>query len=709
MENKNYVIIKNDNGEPVAMHPQTNAGQVYDFANAKWLNQTVGILADATTTNKSNLVAMINEVNAKGGGSVDPDEVAEIVEDLTGNLNSEVSRLAKKSVDKISLLEYEDLKVAISGGYDWKPVFQHIVDEYDGKITIEVPYNENPYLLGSTVLIPDGVTFNITSDSHETEIKAANGFVGSFMFEFKGGFIDVRNLTFRGNSLDGVSALGATSGNYGGYRFEKLRFYNLEFGINFGGSSEFPLGGYIEDIWAFEMYTCAIKLATDTTPLTGQSCHEFHNIRVNNFPINGKTSQSAQSLTVTEGSTSDALSWSASGMKEYGWVIMRRPKGVEHSRGENWVHLTYSTGTSFTASKPNGTEWDYAVVRRTVGMHIKHLKGVTFGILQAEYFATGLLCEKGTGITVGSYYNEWRGNTTGLLPCAAGDGIYVIDTIGFTLNSAWQEGGKSVIRLKYSSGTRVDGVRGNNLTDSIVFYEGHNYNTYHEVGALHPSGTTPVAINDDGSAFSKNYMALNPKHGVGKTGENAGQELVINAGNSSRFKTQYRGTNEGTMESNNEGSSLKVNKLQISTNNKNLMVPFNNNQHTITNARNTATDLLRMSYNDNYGSVLKLEYTLEVYNGSSQVQYFEGGEIRLLILKPQSGSIVTKVEKANVLSSGTESIVTFTSENSTSSTVLVKFAVDSALLDSGGNARLRLMPIVNLRSNNSSFPTVTQL
>lgn len=43
-------------------HPETNSGQVYDFNNSAWLNSIIGTLSSLTTTQKTSLVASINEI-----------------------------------------------------------------------------------------------------------------------------------------------------------------------------------------------------------------------------------------------------------------------------------------------------------------------------------------------------------------------------------------------------------------------------------------------------------------------------------------------------------------------------------------------------------------------------------------------------------------------------------------------------------------------
>ena len=53
---------KNEVGQYDILHPETNTGQVYDFANEKLLIDIIGILSTLDTSQKTNLVAAINSL-----------------------------------------------------------------------------------------------------------------------------------------------------------------------------------------------------------------------------------------------------------------------------------------------------------------------------------------------------------------------------------------------------------------------------------------------------------------------------------------------------------------------------------------------------------------------------------------------------------------------------------------------------------------------
>lgn len=78
-------------------------------------------------------------------------------------------------------------------------------------------------------------------------------------------------------------------------------------------------------------------------------------------------------------------------------------------------------------------------------MYTKHLKAVNSGVIQAEYFATGLKRENCYGVTINEFYSEGRGNFNPPIP--RGYGIEMNITNGIIINGGWVEGGLSFVEL----------------------------------------------------------------------------------------------------------------------------------------------------------------------------------------------------------------------------------------------------------------------
>lgn len=65
MATYNYKIKSKEGNTTDVLHPETNTGQVYDYENAKWLSEVIGVLSSLSTNQKTSLVSAINEIASK--------------------------------------------------------------------------------------------------------------------------------------------------------------------------------------------------------------------------------------------------------------------------------------------------------------------------------------------------------------------------------------------------------------------------------------------------------------------------------------------------------------------------------------------------------------------------------------------------------------------------------------------------------------------
>ena len=99
------------------------------------------------------------------------------ISDKIGNLNEQLAQTAIDidilSKNQISVLKYQNLKVAVLGGYDWQPAIQKAIDDVyaNGGGTVFLPKIVEVYGVGKTpIRFRENVSF-IGSGSRFCKLK----------------------------------------------------------------------------------------------------------------------------------------------------------------------------------------------------------------------------------------------------------------------------------------------------------------------------------------------------------------------------------------------------------------------------------------------------------------------------------------------------------------------------------------------------------
>jgi len=403
---------------------------------------------------------------------------------------------------------------------------------------------------GGVVYFPPGIYISgaLTSTAKLTlrgagaelvSLTAIPGFTGTLVTPST--TFDIADITFSGRNLDGAYALGNTTGNFGGTSVQRVKFYEWDYAIRFTGSCEFPLRSVWNELYMFGVRSAGILIATggaegsglSNTPASGQSGWTFDNIVITN---GGSASYvtSAPSLSVTHDATptTDTLTWSSAGASEFGWIVMRKPQGSTNVA--DWRHVAYAlrTATGYTATKVAPDLYDYAVVRNSHGVYLRHGKAIDIGVIQAEYVGVGLALTVTRGVTVEAFYSEWRGGSL-TTPTPRGDGIIVTQALGTNLETGWLEGNYSGVLNQASIGTRIGELVVTNAQRSVVQHNANGENQSLEVGAVHASSGTPALVTTDESAYSANWVI--------RESSTASNRLRIGHTTLSEFVAEYRG------------------------------------------------------------------------------------------------------------------------------------------------------------------------
>ncbi|WP_341323346.1 hypothetical protein NSQ62_07700 [Solibacillus sp. FSL H8-0523] len=148
------------NGNNVdTFHPETNSEQVYDFTNENWLNSIIGVLSTLSTTQKSSLVAAINEIASKNsievvdeiptnlegknvffskqsGSSNAPNKpTIEEVFDVLDSQASQFEKIDKRSKGIVNIIDYQHLVV----DDDWTNAIKQAITDVPEGGTVEIP------------------------------------------------------------------------------------------------------------------------------------------------------------------------------------------------------------------------------------------------------------------------------------------------------------------------------------------------------------------------------------------------------------------------------------------------------------------------------------------------------------------------------------------------------------------------------------------
>jgi hypothetical protein len=221
-------------------------------------------------------------------------------------------------------------------------------------------------------------------------------------FQISGGFGSPVGKTGIGNNgTEGASGMAVA---------RDLRFDQLDYGIDFNGGWEHPIGLDYQNIYVQAFRIAGINIGSTDAASSGESNFEFDNINVNQ--LFGTPAVSTTTVTVDTPSTSfDRVTWTAP-IPRYGFLLIRSANGTSDWRIVPNQRLPITTGTSFDAAKAPGETWVYRLQAHTVGVAVFRAKSVNFGALQVEYSAVGLLLQDVTNSSIGTLYAESRSAST---------------------------------------------------------------------------------------------------------------------------------------------------------------------------------------------------------------------------------------------------------------------------------------------------------
>lgn len=329
---------------------------------------------------------------------------------------------------------------------------------------------------------------------------------------------DISHLTILGNNKDGtIGILGLEDVNYSP-KAQFVTFYNVDWGIKLAGGMEIGLIAHFSNIYVYNVRTCGVFIGTGGggnvlthNPVSGQSAWSFENIVVTNGEALAR-SIPAPSLVQTNDvtTTTDTLTWSGSNSTELGYVVMRRLTTATTAPDYGWEHVAYVEDgvTSYTATKTAGTTYVYDVVRKSVGLYLRHGKAINIGTVQCEYIGQGIVLRECRAVQIGTIYQEWRGNSQ-TAPTPRGDAIYTASCTGLNIGSIWAEGCLSAVSLSNCSAVSILTGRADKMQRSGVHYAATDASQTLTLGHFKGGSGTPVKVSTSGSANDHNLTGSN--------------------------------------------------------------------------------------------------------------------------------------------------------------------------------------------------------
>lgn len=335
--------------------------------------------------------------------------------------------------------------------HDDTQAIQRTIDAAKGSVVF---FPKGFYLLSAQLhpASPNQLLNLAGEDKLTTCLKALHAYVGNLLWVTHS--IHIRQLMLVGNLKSGMTAIRAEGGSHGDVSITSLKLLNFDYGIRMDGKSEFPLKTNLSDIYIQNVLSCGIKMGTDSTPTSGQSVLELHNIVVTNPTLPG---QRKNLLTLASENNSTG----------FGWCLMQRnPTPIQRKDGRpvnNWQTTHYVADKD---SKQVKQDSGHVLVQCTVGLYFKHFKAIDAGVLQCEYLGQGACFDHIVAMNLGSFYYEWRQNFANPIP--QGDALVLRNCTGVVINTGWAEQARSAVSIIQSKGIVINTLYANNCTRSGV-------------------------------------------------------------------------------------------------------------------------------------------------------------------------------------------------------------------------------------------------
>jgi len=512
------------------------------------------------------------------------------------------------------------------------------------------------YMISSTVPL---ASKNININGN-TRISAMAGFTGDFLFQPSGGIRVNSNGLASFTGVDGVVAFGNTSGSFQRFQFTGyFEFALFDYNFKFDGTCEFPLNSGFGDAYSYNA-RYAHAYIKNTAPTSGQSAMTFGRV-VDTAPALASTLADTFVVVDDATATTDSMTWGSLLAQPTGWDIMRKPAGSVDANAYEFVeHLNFDV-LSYVADKSAGVYYDYVCVVSRVGIQLYDQKAVNIGVLQSEYCSSSLVLENCRAVTLGSLYNEWRGNTLAA-PCPKGYAIRAISSELF-VGGIWTD---SVGASLYSSNSSVKIANGtlggdvacittnNTLSNKLVDISGCTYS-----GVLFRNKQAFQADSITQSGASNASFELN--HTV---------ESIIAA--------KYRGAVKAKLSANSTDGILTASKFDVSVTNKEAAPIFSNDSVGVVLTDGVLGNVCVMDRAVNRGVSALFSYTVRSITDVSRKT--ETGFI-LISGTTASGAVVVTVGKAfsqQAVQSGTLAVTFGVTDNGT------QITLNSTITTSGG-------------------------
>lgn len=368
-----------------------------------------------------------------------------------------------------------------------------------------VYFPKGTYKISSTLVSNGSNDLNLRGESDKSATIDSSAITSGYAIQPTAGY-NITDLKLTGPSTDGSYGIGG-NGSAGRTHLERLAIYHYDYGIRFYGAAQFPLKTTWRDIYIYDVASCGVYCNPSVD--SGQSAWVLDNIVVTNNAATRRCTQAAGfSQTDDATATTDSLTWSGADNTEFGYTVMRLPFGSVNTDAWVWVADVASGATNYTATKTASTYWTYRVVRRTYGVYMFGAKAASVGVMQCEYFATGLYLTGSKAVEIDAFYSERRGNSL-TAPTPQGDGILLKNCSGVSVAAVWAEKNLSAIQVQYCSGGSIRSIVASNCERSAIHQSSSSSGQNLEVGATAIAGTTPARLTDDASAFSHNVAGLN--------------------------------------------------------------------------------------------------------------------------------------------------------------------------------------------------------
>lgn len=118
MASYNYKIKASNGNTTDILHPETNTGQIYDYENAKWLSELIGMLNTLSTTRKESLVASINSLRSEVNSSIRSVQSG-IDSTITTSVNSSITTAINRAKSELNAsIEELDEKIGAKRGIE---------------------------------------------------------------------------------------------------------------------------------------------------------------------------------------------------------------------------------------------------------------------------------------------------------------------------------------------------------------------------------------------------------------------------------------------------------------------------------------------------------------------------------------------------------------------------------------------------------------